>query len=243
MKKVYRLLFSALALVLALAAPAGATGKANTKELTAEQEKQIIQNMTNLEIDEKTQKILLNKVKKGEKVDSEIPENKAKAEKYLAINPNENESRKIKFEDGSMFEQIVSDKKVVKKFTFKDGSAVIESVDTSKGTVSCGTGYCNYKGVQVKQSTVFMSAYFYADFTIINGGDDYISKVYDYYIGTWGNYEFVSFGIIKQQEAWGEAAQAELRWKTDEGGYNTETNWLKLYVGGNDYWSSANYGN
>jgi hypothetical protein len=89
---------------------------------------------------------------------------------------------------------------------------------------------------------ILVAAEFYADFVLVNGGDDYISKVYDYAIAMVGTYSLTSFGINKAREDISGPAYATLEWEgTTLENLFTTTFRLRLYVGNDGYYSLANY--
>ncbi|WP_018132318.1 hypothetical protein [Effusibacillus pohliae] len=124
------------------------------------------------------------------------------------------------------------------RYTFPDGSMIIQSVDG--GTTSCGTGYCNFTNMTVKETRWYCEGRFQADFTLVNGGDDYISRVYDAQVWSAGSISDVSLNLTKAWEDLNGPAEAVLRWVAYNGVTST-TYILKLKVGGNNYWDECNY--
>ncbi|MFC4767571.1 hypothetical protein [Effusibacillus consociatus] len=125
MKKLFAFILAIL--MVFTSAQAFAAGNGKQIQISAEDEKFLLQHWENEGVDKATQKKLLDKIKKGETLDSDKPENIEKVSKALAI---KGAGRK--------------------KVTFRDGSFVIQSV--SGGTVSCGTGYCNYTDATVERT-------------------------------------------------------------------------------------------
>lgn len=84
---------------------------------------------------------------------------------------------------------------------------------------------------------------FFADYTFVQGGDDYISKVYDGYgkvIG--GSMELPELSIKQKSENVSGPAEAEIKTQINyvaNTGYS-ETAWLKLHVGYDSAWTSNN---
>ncbi|MFC4766862.1 hypothetical protein [Effusibacillus consociatus] len=191
---------------------------ANTDKipLTPQDEQRIIQNMKESGVDDATQKKLIGKLKNGEKWDSMKPELLEQAKKEVNITPTSRET----------------------KYTFPDGSAIIQSI--SGGTVSCGTGYCVYTNMKVSEQRWYVGGSFKADFTILNGSNDYISKVYDASIWSFGTVSSDTLTLDKSQEDLSGPAQATLRW-VGYNGVTSATFILRLKVGGNNYWDEANY--
>lgn len=183
--------------------------------LTNQQEEMMRQNLTELGIDKPTQSKLIEKLNKGEIWDSMDPKKVEEAEGKLKV----------------------SIKEPVKRHTFPDGSVV--QIQLSGGTSSCGTGYCVYRGVEVRKTDGSATGKFKADYTIISSGYDSISSVYDPEIlilgGTYSNDSLV---INIPQETVSYAAQATLKFTVSLNNTGTSTYYLKLYVGSNSAWQS-----
>lgn len=137
---------------------------------------------------------------------------------------------------------------------YKDGSIVVTSIDyedveevtenelitpfgVSPGTITSGTGYKNFKKAKVYYSNGLGNAYFYADFTIVQGGNDYISQVYDYSLKTLGGTASeVSLKINRAKETLDYRAEAKLSFiYTAFNNAGSTTCWLKLNVGRDSY--------
>lgn len=138
------------------------------------------------------------------------------------------------------------------KYVYPDGSIRI-SIQPSEetnitarsvggGSWSGGSGYKNCKGGKVAEYTGIANVWFYADFTIVQGGDDYISRVYDYSILTFGgDYKLELFERTRPSEGYGDNAEAKLQFKyLAYGGSGSATCWLKLVVGNDKYYSVFN---
>ncbi|UZQ83949.1 hypothetical protein [Thermoanaerobacter sp. RKWS2] len=142
-----------------------------------------------LGIDDVSRQKLINKIKKGEILDAYRPEMQAKAkvETFTRVNDKGalEEVTKLVYPDGSVN---ITTKEILKEisptFTSNDISPLV--VDPGTGTVRCGTGYCSYTHIKVSHVGMLVAADFYADFVIVNGGYDYISKVYDHAIAMVG---------------------------------------------------------
>lgn len=106
---------------------------------------------------------------------------------------------------------------------------------------SCGSGYCTYYEVLIDGTSGVQSAEFYADFTFVQGGADYISKVYDdrvMVIG--GTYQNKSLSIMRQKEDlyYNRPAYAALTWDTISVGCGCSS-YLKLFVEDDNYYSDG----
>jgi hypothetical protein len=195
-------------------------------------------------MDKATQQKLINKIKKGEILDANRPEmqSKAKIETFMQVNDEGvlEEVTKLTYPDGSIS---VTTKEIPNEGSGATGDVGALAVDTSTGKVSCGTGYCNFYNVKVSHLSGFVYAKFYADFTIVHGYYDYISRVYDYsIIMVPGSFSVTSFRINKAQESLSGPAYATLEWIGSlPGDIFSATFRLRLYVGNDKYYSWANY--
>ncbi|MED1953584.1 hypothetical protein [Brevibacillus centrosporus] len=149
----------------------------------------------------------------------------------------------------------VSVEEPVKIYTFPDGSVIKRELQVlSESTTqpsdskiqplatSCGTGYCTYTKILIRETNNVVGAEFKADFTIVNGGNDYISRVYDYNIAVNGGvYVLEKFEINRDTETLSYSAEAELSFQVQIAGVHGKTHRVKLFVGKDKYWSEANY--
>ncbi|HEY8342064.1 MAG TPA: hypothetical protein VIK75_03510 [Calditerricola sp.] len=149
------------------------------------------------------------------------------------------EVTKLTYPDGSIS---VTTKEIPIEGSGETGDVGSLAVDTSTGKVSCGTGYCNFYHVKVSHLSGLVYGEFYSDFTLVNGYYDYISSVYDWSISMAGSYSVTSFRVNKAQENLSGPAYATLEWVgTVPGGYYSTTFRIRLHVGNDKYYSSANY--
>ncbi|WP_194540520.1 hypothetical protein [Paenibacillus sp. JZ16] len=183
-----------------------------------------------------TQTYLMNKLENGEKWDSE-----------KGIEPVSTHT--IVKNNGT--EEIVE--------TFPDGSIAISGVDLSTaevstdiivtpydldpGSISSGSGYTSYRGAKVYKNTAFIGAQFYADFTQVNGGMSYISRVYDekvHALTLGGSIGDVSLQLVRDRENLNYDAEAKLSFVANAwaGGTNC---YLKLVVGKGTYSTPYSY--
>ncbi|MCY9658584.1 hypothetical protein P5G65_20000 [Paenibacillus chondroitinus] len=118
----------------------------------------------------------------------------------------------------------------------------ISTFSLTPTTVSCGSGYCNYSNVQVKETAFgFITAYFYANYTIVDGGNDYIGELYPNYkitvIG--GSYDNETLSLYKPTESLQGPANAFLRFQYNGPGSSVSTTfYVYLNVGNNTASSS-----
>jgi hypothetical protein len=186
----------------------------STEEYVEENEKEIRKGFDELEIDDKTQDELLEKLSRGETLDSMNPENIEKTQKSLE-NLSLGESTVITFEDGSKAEI---------------GTELINS-DEINTRASAGT----YE-VKAYWNTIILNAVYYNTVKIVSGSNnDYISKVYNESISViGGDYSEKSLGIKRKTETSSYFAYSQLKFKytipTGSGTFN-----LYLNVGNNSW--------
>lgn len=119
------------------------------------------------------------------------------------------------------------------------------SPNLTGGTQSCGTGYCNFNGVEVFRDDGIVQAYFYANYEIVNGAADSIQSVYsDIITVRGGTFSNDSLRIVIPQEsiAGGYDAQAELsfNWSFFSGS-SSGIDRLDLYVGNDMAYQNASW--
>lgn len=181
-----------------------------------------------------TQYLLIDKLNKGELWDS------LKGQEPVSV--SEIEVRKdvvetiATYNDGSI---------VVSGFEpdITEEVAVVSPFAVDPGTVTGGSGYTNHKGAKVYVYVGVANAHFYSDFTLVNGGNDYISSVYDYKIvGIGGAATYNNLAITKKTESLDGKASAKLdfTWIAFNGS-TSATCWLRLNVGGDTYGSTYSY--
>jgi hypothetical protein len=113
----------------------------------------------------------------------------------------------------------------------------------SPGTTTGGSGYMNHKGAKAYVYYGVANAHFYADFTIVNGGNDYITRVYNYKIvGIGGTATYDNLAITRKTESLSGKASAKLDFTfVAYGGASSTTCWLRLNVGANTYGTTYSY--
>lgn len=208
-------------------------------KFTKEDEKGFIHWYTQYGGDVKTAKKLIKKLNSGIIWDS------VKGENY----------------DNTTIEEIqVSPEETVQVLTFPDGSKYVSAIDLNPssetesgsdfgiqsiggGSISCGSGYCNHKNVLVYKETFLVDSYFEADYTIVNGGYDYISNVDNEHTKVLGGtVTNIRFGVKKTREDGNGYAYADYRFDVAWwGGFASSTHTLQLRVGNNKAWTYDNY--
>ncbi|SLM98113.1 hypothetical protein FM106_15515 [Brachybacterium faecium] len=223
-----RRLFAAIAVAAlstaALAAPASADGETNT--IAAEDRAEIEQNMDFLGIADATQQQLVDKLERGELLDSFDAD--AEPVDIIPVDQPGFESVIYVYEDGS-----------------RTKSDVEEGVDTAGGIAAQGIAGCTSKtfsgGISmsnctVKVSTILYVGQFYANFTHVNGGNSYISKAYNWGCAGFGcNIE--KTGIVKKEADLNGPAKAEMRVQVGGLGVTT-TGYVQLFVEGSSAWTN-----
>lgn len=145
--------------------------------------------------------------------------------------------------------------------TYEDGSIIVSTVDSkelvevsveekdefgtyavSPGTVTSGSGYKTFRGAKVYVKSGIANCHFFANFTILNSGMDYISSAYDHSITTiGGTYSDDKLSITRSKETLDYRAEAKLSFKFEAySGAGAQTVWIKLNVGRNAYYESHN---
>ncbi len=190
--------------------------KAATKvTLTKQDMDTLVANFENDGIDSKIQKKLIEKLKNGEVWDSMNPDMKDKA-KVTSYNYKDKKTG------------VPVSKKIV---TFPDGSYFIDSI--SGGWSQCGSGYCNYYDRKVYKSDGQVTAEYLADYTIVQGGKDYIREVDQERITTVGGVpDNISLTIkyATEGQVGSVPATAYLKFQKNTSGVYSSTYYLYLYV-------------
>jgi hypothetical protein len=211
----------------------------NKINITEEEETQLVTFLHENGIDDKTADKLINKFKKGIMWDS-------LKEEYKNMEP----TSIIESPDGT----------VIKKFVYPDGSVSVNTLVVPKyleqssddqtigtqyvggGTWISGTGYRTCIGAHVSFNYGLISGAFDTDFTLVDGGYDYISRVYNpqaHIIG--GSISDVSLTITRATESAYQPTEARLQFITTiYGGSGGNISWLTLNVGDNTYYSTNN---
>lgn len=200
------------------------TGFAKEKEnviMTVDEENKLKSEFTKLGVNIDVQEKLIKKLKNGELIDSINPEMKDKAIVEEKVEKDKNDNI-IKWET---------------KKTYPDGSVSVQTV--TPVWIYKGTGYTSFQYALVEENSVVWDASFRADFTLVNGGYDYISRVYESLIQiNFGTYNLQYFGVDKPSETYSHPANARQQFDyTVLNGAVTHTVIVYLVVG-NDYYYS-----
>lgn len=108
------------------------------------------------------------------------------------------------------------------------------------GWIESGTGYTNFKNALVEEDTVVWEVSFRADFTLVNGGYDYISNVWESLIQiNFGTYNLQFFDIDKSTENASGPAIARQQFDYTIQGAFTHTVIIYLVVGLDRYYSDV----
>lgn len=209
--------------------------------------------LTKYHVEEKVQKELIEKLENGEVWDS-VNNQKTPIKTEVTQDEDGINETVSRFADGSV--SVTTVEPVSVEFTessevpvtpsFSSSTKNAGSIGTfavSPGTVSSGSGYKTFKKAKVSQYAGFINASFYANFTIVQGGNDYISNVYDWKVVTYfGTYAFNEFKITRKTESLSGKASAKLTFSYGlyNGGLGGNC-WLKLHVGKDSYSSSYSY--
>lgn len=211
----------------------------NKINITTEEESQIVGFLHDNGVDDKTTKNLIKKFKKGIMWDSLKEEYKDIEPAFITESPDGTITQKFVYPDGSI---CVSTMVVPKYDNQSNDDQTISPMSVGGGTWVSGTGYRICYGAYVSESYGIISGSFYADFTLIDGGYDYISNAYDYDIFVAAaTITDVSMQITRPTETALNKAEAKLQWTwTLYGGSGSAIAWVKLNVGQNSYSSSHN---
>lgn len=219
MKK--KLLTTALAItMLGAAFPIGASAEQKNPILSEKERKSINDIFDFQGVDAKTKEKLIEKIESGKLLDSSNLEMKDKA-KITKKNFVE--------ADGSVTHQT--------KAVYPDGS--VSTLSIGGGTVSCGSGYCNFTKRKISATNGAVIASYYSDYSIVNGANDTISRAYDYEISGVGGVGNIKLELVKGTESLSGPAEADLRFTGTVGVYTT-TFWLKLQVGNDSATDTSN---
>ncbi|MGE1115532.1 hypothetical protein ACQJ0K_27790 [Priestia megaterium] len=186
---------------------------------------------------------VIKKIKNGEELDADKPENQkkltlSKAQLRSTLSDNEEDS-----EAGENDSFSTTDAEPTKKFIFDDGSYVklsIEPVDADAVQALGGnmsTMATTGKTIKVSGSSTWGDASYKAKIYMSDSpvGNDYISKVYDRKIQTYfGTYSSPSLTISRKYEvrSKGISAKSYLFYKyTSMTNFTAKTKYLKMHVG------------
>lgn len=183
--------------------------------------------LSEYDVSKETQDDLIYKLESGEKWDSLKGINPVSTH---TIEKSGTEEKVETFPDGSISVSGMD-------LSTVEESSVITPYDLDPGDISSGSGYTSYRGAKVYRNTGVLNASFYADFTQVNGGMSYITRVYDervFAIG--GSVSEISLNLVKSREDLNYPAEAKLSFIVTiyPGGAGANA-WLKLQVGNGHY--------
>jgi len=205
----------------------------NKINITAEEEAQLVAFFHENGVDDKTADKLIKKFENGIMWDS-FKEEYKNMEPASVTESNGTIIKKYVYPDGSI--------KVVSIITpTNDGDVSIQGV-VSGGTWISGSGYRTCIGAYVSFNYGIHKASFYADFTLVDNGYDYISGAYNPQAGIiGGTVSDMTLTITRASETAYQPAEARLQYvATLFGGWASNITWLSLSVGNNTYSSDNN---
>lgn len=183
-------LILSLSLVLGLTVGSPTSAQTSKLEVTQDNVNVIKENMLKMNIDEEDYPELSEKIKAGQMLDSQNPEELAKIPKDALTPSLTDPVKRYTFPDGSVIEsgiEIISktelDKEgnVLREFKNKEHGKNTVAAEEEIIKSKCGSGYCNYT-LKVYHKTLIVEASFLATVSIIDDGPDRISDVGDHYI-------------------------------------------------------------
>lgn len=198
---------------------------ANSNKLSEKDKKELNTWMEKYKVDENTRNRLLDKLDKGylwESITS--PKSPVKKEKL------DNCSIKKTYSDGSI---IICGYENGTSVSNKTSNISLDSID--EGTGSGGSGYWNVTGSKIYYYGGTVNAEFYADYTFVNGGYDYISKIYKKHVlGLGCTVSAITLDMVQKREDANDPAHAQLNFiVTSLKGVASGNMDLDLYVGNN----------
>lgn len=196
-------------------------------------ESKLRSNFLNLGIDSLTSEKLIQKVLKGELLDSQKPELVNSKLEEVELSP-ENPTEIIEFEDGSRVELTIKD---------EPNEELITPLGAATGTVGAS---CKSSGSYAKSCTLspryrdgVWDIRFKAKAEIVRGGNDMIHSIYGNYVDAVGySVEHMSFKITRKKESGSNRAKAvyKNRFNGPFGSYTVVRD-LALYVGKDTYYA------
>lgn len=200
-----------------------------------EQLEQVRENFLQMGIDEETATKLVEKVRNGELLDSQKPDELDKKREDLVVSLTEGK-KYIEFSDGSRIEISVS-----------NSSPVVTTFDYATGTVSynscqSGSGYKNCT-IKVRYYDGIWDIYFNAKISLVQDGYDMISSIYNQGVDA-VLYTVVEkrFEIVQKVETSSVAAKADYTNQfTHKSGLYTLSRTLTLYVENDNAYARLNY--
>ncbi|ENQ3081232.1 hypothetical protein ACEOWG_004598 [Bacillus cereus] len=212
--------------------------KLETKAIQIQKQKGYeIQRIKDEYSDKKVQDKLIEKVKKGQMLDSINPEKQA-----LGVKEKINETTTITtYPDGSKEVSGVDYSQA--KFYDDKGNEVERPQDSiSGGTWTSGSGYACVKGAKVyRQNYGQFSAEYYADFCYHNGAYDKLDRVYGRIIdASGGSYSIENEGVFRTWETSTYSAYGGVKFNYTSSSGGSGTKYLYIRVGNDRSWEDTN---
>ena len=233
MRHLSRVLVAALTSLL-LALGFFSPALADTPTLTQEQEQSLRSNMTSLGIDSSTQASLIAKIEAGVAPDSLDPASVPVT--VIPIDTAAEEGELRIFADGSRSKTVVVKTAPAASTPNVDGMMRAAGGSISKCSTKTFSGGSSQSGCLVKMSTIAYVGQFNANYTLVNGGQSYISSAYN-----WSCFGFgctiENTGIVKKKADLNGPAKAEMRVRVSAGPIAT-TGYLQLFVKGPRAWTN-----
>ncbi|PNQ79980.1 hypothetical protein [Paenibacillus sp. F4] len=226
MKKVVASAILSASLLLSVAPPSFASEVPSVTFSNQDLDK-ISNHLNDLGLSEKVQQSLIEKIKAGELPDSDNPEKKGTGITSEIESSDGLKIQKTTFPDGSVIQSTID----LTNAKIKE-EHVITPNDVSGGYASGGTGYRTFTNATVREETSFVKARFFADYTLVQGGNSYISDAYDPYVDIIGGYSSGDNLVVdqpKQTDSRPARATLTFTW-VKINGYFSSTYKLFLYV-------------
>ncbi|SDZ25109.1 hypothetical protein [Thermoactinomyces sp. DSM 45892] len=216
---------------------ASQTAKLNDKEIKQAEK---VFNMMGIKKD--VQAKLIEKIGRGELLDSSNPAMKGTGKTTLSEGVDNNGvsywQRKTVYPDGSVTMQSESGgtSKEIKPLT----KPSIGPNSITGGTSTTGSGYVAYENRLVSYWSGFTASSFRVDYTVVNGGNDYIDRVHSWDISAVGSVSGVSLQVERERENGSKKpAYAQLRFVVDK--IISSTFYHQVFVGKDKAWDTANW--
>lgn len=220
-----------------------------SQALSSEDIKSLNEFFNTYNVKEETQNQLIAKLKKGKIWDSIKKDEKPVSTYEVPSKENENIVETVSiYKDGSISVAAI-EPTIVEDFSSEiptngtNGTNTITPYAVNPGTVTGGSGYKNYTKAKAYVYSGIANAHFYANFTLIQGGYDKITNVYDYKIvGVGGTTSYDSLRITRATETstYKASAKLDFTWVAFNGS-SSSTCWLKLNVGRDSYGTTHSY--
>lgn len=193
-------------------------------------------------IEKDVQVKLIEKLNRGELLDSSNPAMKGTGKTTLNEGVDENGvpffQRRTVFPDGSVTVQSEFGGTMEEVKPSTNSSFGPDSI--SGGTSTTGSGYVSYKNRLVSYKSGVTASSFRVDYTNVNGGYDSIDKVHSWDITSVGSVSQVSLQISRKTEQGSTSpAYAQLRFLLFYGA--TSTYYHQVFVGKDTAWDTANW--